>query len=190
MFGPVATPEIQIARVTDPEPRVINYALAAWRELFAPRTNNPTIPIDLAAFRKVYCAAHSGACFLVAQVPPSHRQIERQEKGKVVGILAFLPYSPRFKDNAGALRPELLWSNTKTIEVVRLYVSAEYRGQQIAQKLIGRLVEEAKDEQAEMMYLHTHPFLPGAEQLWRKMGWSVVSRDEDAWESIHMTRRI
>jgi GNAT superfamily N-acetyltransferase len=189
MADPVSS-DVEIVRVTEPEPRVINYALTAWKELFAPRTTHPTTPRDLATFQKPYCAPESGTCFLIAQIRPSLKDAEGGGESRVVGILAYLPYSLRFKDGAGALRPELLWVDKNTVEVVRLYVSAECRGQQIAQKLIRRLVAEAKAAGTEMMYLHTHPFLPGAEQLWRKMGWNVVSRDEDAWESIHMIRRI
>lgn len=38
------------------------------------------------------------------------------------------------------------------------------------------------------MYLHTHPFLPGAIRFWQKQGFDVVCVDEqdEVWRTHHM----
>lgn len=41
------------------------------------------------------------------------------------------------------------------------------------------------------MYLHTHPFLEGAEGFWEKRGFEVVLKEEDGvWGTVHMERRL
>lgn len=59
----------------------------------------------------------------------------------------------------------------------------------MAGRLINRLVDEAGKEGVDGMYLHTHPFLPGAQGVWEGKGWEVLRRDEDGvWDSVHMLR--
>ena len=39
------------------------------------------------------------------------------------------------------------------------------------------------------MYLHTHPFLPGAIDFWLRQGFEVVDVDADpVWRTTHMQR--
>lgn len=65
------------------------------------------------------------------------------------------------------------------------------RGQGIAMRLIEGLVEVAREDGVEVMYLHTHPFLPGAQYLWEKEGWRVEVREEEGpWFTIHMRRDL
>ena len=53
------------------------------------------------------------------------------------------------------------------------------------------LVERARADGVGIMYLHTHPFLPGAQYLWEKEGWRVVVREEEEpWWTIHMRREL
>jgi GNAT superfamily N-acetyltransferase len=201
------TGTISITRCTSLEPDVYAFALAAFKLLFAPRAADPSaIPADLVNFEQVYCSATNDGCFLVARdtaslptspgppVPltPGARHIPTEaSQGRIVGIVAYRPYIPRFRDDAsGTLRPELQWSSEKTVEVVRLFVAPECRGQGLAQRLIDVMKVEADVDGVEVLYLHTQPFLTGAEALWRKMGWTLISRDTDSWESIHMYKKI
>lgn len=67
----------------------------------------------------------------------------------------------------------------------------ELRGRGIATRLIGALVERAREDGVRTMYLHTHPFLPGAQYLWEKEGWRVVVKEEEGpWFTIHMKREL
>jgi hypothetical protein len=38
------------------------------------------------------------------------------------------------------------------------------------------------------MYLHTHPFLPGAIRFWEKQGFGIICIDEEdeVWRTHHM----
>lgn len=77
------------------------------------------------------------------------------------------------------------------VEIVRLFVAPELRNQGIATALVRALVALAREDGVGFMYLHTHPFLPGAERLWEKMGWRVLVREkEEPWFTIHMGRRV
>jgi GNAT superfamily N-acetyltransferase len=79
----------------------------------------------------------------------------------------------------------------EVVEVVRLFVVPEMRNRGIARRLVGELVALARGDGVAYMYLHTHPFLPGAERLWEKEGWGVLAREaEGPWWSIHMGRRV
>ncbi|KAI9638840.1 acyl-CoA N-acyltransferase [Dioszegia hungarica] len=198
MSDPKST--ISISRSTSLEPDVLQFGIDAFKLLFAPRNPDPSVlPADLINFEAVYCSpdpSTSGpACFLSARdnsVPSGSGDggSSGHPKGKVVGICAYRPYLHRHRDSAGNLRPELVWEGKRTAEVVRLFVSPECRGQRLAQRLIERLVQEAEKDGVEVLYLHTQPFLTGAEQLWAKMGWKLLGRDTDYWESIHMVRKL
>lgn len=180
-----AKDSITITRCTTLQPEVYNFALAAYKLLFASRALNPTaIPADLTNFESTYCSSDSTGCFLVA------RDTSTGGEGEIVGITAYRPYIHRFKDDQGNLRPELLWEGKKVVEVVRLFVSPSCRGKGLAQRLIDAMIKEAERDGIEILYLHTQPFLTGAEKLWGKMGWKLIGRDTDQCESIHMVRKV
>lgn len=106
----------------------------------------------------------------------------------VAGIIAYRNYDGRFGDT----HPDLVFDSTaKVVEVVRLFVEPELRGQGIATRLVRALVERAREDGVGVMYLHTHPFLPGAQYLWEKEGWRVVVKEEEEpWFTIHMRRDL
>lgn len=179
--------EISITRLMEASSDVYDYALSAYRLLFSHLVNDPsTIPADLRRMEDTYLSPKCGGCFLVA----------RNTEGDIVGIIAFRTYVHRFVNSSGDLRTELNLDQQqqhgkgKVVEVVRLFVSPYQRGKGSAKRLIEALVDEAREENVRVMYLHTHPFLPGAERLWTKMGWEVLVKDHDSWECIHMLRSI
>lgn len=147
-------------------------ALSAWKSLFGAKSSRPHP--DHVEFKSTY--SHPHGRLLVASTPTI----------KIAGIIAYRKYDGRFK------QPELIFDDSaKVVEVVRLYVQPELRGQGIATSLIRALVEKAKEDGVETMYLHTHPFLPGAEYLWQREGWRVVVKEEEEpWFSIHMRRDL
>ena len=129
----------------------------------------------------------------------------------MAGLIAFRKYDGRFSHipelqflssdgiaddsnaNADAADPDGHASKGmgEIVEVVRLFVSPEMRNRGIATKLIRALVDLAREDGVGYMYLHTHPFLPGAERLWEKEGWRVLVREEEGvWRSIHMGRGL
>jgi hypothetical protein len=49
------------------------------------------------------------------------------------------------------------------------------------------LKAEALVQQVEVLYLHTHPFLPGAIGFWERQGFAVVDVEDDpVWHTTHM----
>jgi hypothetical protein len=61
--------------------------------------------------------------------------------------------------------------------------------QRLASELIDQLVNEAKKNGMDGLYLYTFPFLTGARRLWEKKGWEVIGQDQDGvWDTIHMFR--
>jgi GNAT superfamily N-acetyltransferase len=163
--------EITITLLADPS-TVYASALSAWKSLFGAKASKPHP--DYAAFKETY--SHPNGRLLVASTP----------KKEIAGIIAYRNYDGRFK------QPELAFDEAlKVVEVVRLFVEPELRGQGIATSLIKALIATAREDGVEIMYLHTHPFLPGAQYLWQKEGWRVVVREEDEpWFTIHMRRDL
>lgn len=76
----------------------------------------------------------------------------------------------------------------KTVEVLRLFVLPQYRRHGLAASLFQALQNHAVASGVECMYLHTHPFLPGAIRFWEKQGFDIISVDEgdEVWQTHHM----
>ena len=76
----------------------------------------------------------------------------------------------------------------KIVEVVRLFVIPQYRRYGLAASLFSTLRDHALESGVQCMYLHTHPFLPGAVQFWEKQGFNVICVDEEdeVWRTHHM----
>jgi GNAT superfamily N-acetyltransferase len=74
---------------------------------------------------------------------------------------------------------------------VRLFVAHEYRGAGLAGRMYDALRREALKEGIEMLYLHTHPFLPGAIGFWQKQGFEIVDVESDpVWRTTHMQHAL
>lgn len=192
-----STQKITITLLPDPTPAHAP-ALRAWTSLFGAKTSRPHP--DQLAFKETY--SHPNGRLLLASTP----------ENAVAGLIAFRKYDGRFAhlrglaflgdggeggggegggeeqgDETTRRQPQ----ENKVVEVVRLFVSPSLRNQGIATLLIRALVELARADGVGYMYLHTHPFLPGAERLWEKEGWGVLEREEGGpWWTIHMGRGL
>lgn len=97
----------------------------------------------------------------------------------LVGTIAWRAYDHRFA--------QLDFTGRRVVEVVRLFVAPECRRQGIADALFAALKEQTKGQGIDLLYLHTHPFLPGALEFWQRHGFAVICRDADPeWQTIHM----
>lgn len=144
---------------------VLTFALEARAELF-PKLSATGTPDDLARFAEVYL--HGEGCFLIAR-----------EKGQIVASIGYLPYDRRF--------PNLSYPGLKTVEVVRLFVLPSQRRAGLAAALYQALKERALADGVEVIYLHTHPFLPDAIAFWRRQGFEIIAVDPDpVWQTTHM----
>jgi GNAT superfamily N-acetyltransferase len=102
-------------------------------------------------------------------------------RGNVIATIGYVPYDGRFTHLEHRFRGK------KTVEVVRLYVLPQWRRCGIAAALFGELKKRAEGEGVQVLYLHTHPFLPGAVGFWEKSGFRVVHVEEErVWRTTHM----
>ncbi|MBV4487978.1 GNAT family N-acetyltransferase [Pseudomonas sp. SWRI153] len=157
-------PTIQAVCAAD-IPDVLTFTLDARAELF-PKLSATGTPDDLARFAEVYL--HGEGCFLIAR-----------HEGQIVASIGYLPYDRRF--------PALTWPGLKVVEVVRLFVVPSQRRSGLAGSLYRALKAHAVANGVELIYLHTHPFLPGAIEFWQRQGFEIVQVDEDpVWQTTHM----
>ncbi|MDF2491224.1 MAG: GCN5-related N-acetyltransferase, partial [Pseudomonas sp.] len=79
------------------------------------------------------------------------------------------------------------YQGVTTVEIVRLFVAPAFRRSGLAARLCSELREHAISQGVEMLYLHTHPFLPGAVRFWERQGFEVVDVEADpVWQTTHM----
>jgi len=177
----------KITLLPDPTPAHAP-ALQAWTSLFGAKTSRPHP--DQPTFKQTY--SHPNGRLLLASTASN----------PAAGLIAYRKYDGRFSHirelaylggNGGEgdhIRREIVGSGD-VVEVVRLFVAPELRNRGIATLLVRALVELAREDGVGYMYLHTHPFLPGAERLWEKEGWGVLVREaEEPWWTIHMGRGV
>ncbi|AZL76472.1 GNAT family N-acetyltransferase [Pseudomonas oryziphila] len=148
---------------------VVDFIDTARRGLFPMLADSP-MPRDLACFEESYLEGEG--LFLVAH-----------DQGRLVACIGYLPYDHRFD--------QLDYRARRTVEVVRLFVVPEYRRRGLARELFAALSAAAQRAGVEWLYLHTHPFLPGAIRFWEGQGFAIVDVEEDpVWRTTHMQRVV
>ncbi|NMZ45830.1 GNAT family N-acetyltransferase [Pseudomonas oryzihabitans] len=164
-------PPITLERLTVADDETLGFLLASYRELFGSRVEANAVPQDLQRFADHYGADRG--CLLLA----------RGAAGEAIGSVAYRPYDRRF--------PQLAYPGERVVEVVRLFVVPRQRRQGLARRLFGALLAQARRDAVERLYLHTHPFLPGAEAFWLDQGFQVVARETALpWQTLHLDRRL
>lgn len=147
---------------------VIQFALDS-RQLLFPELYGARIPKDIAQFEQYYVDSPLG-CFIVVK-----------DQGRIIATIAYRAYDGRFDLDIAE----------GAVEAVKLFVLPEYRRQGIATQLCQLLFTHAEQHGIETLYLHTHPFLPAAEQFWRLQGFDVIKREWlKTYNTIHMLRTI
>jgi GNAT superfamily N-acetyltransferase len=160
--------DVQVVTASD-IPEVLEFVLQARAELF-PKLRATGMPSDLAHFESTYL--HGDGRFLIAR-----------DKGQIVAAIGYLPYDGRFT--------QLNYQGRKTVEVVRLFVAPAFRRFGLAGALYRTLAVMAQADGVEVLYLHTHPFLPGAIDFWARQGFEVVDVEADpVWRTTHMHRLL
>lgn len=146
---------------------VIAYVLQC-RELLFPMLVASPLPTDLVQFKQFYIEDKQGV-FLVA----------RTGEGELVGTIGMRGYDHRFLS--------LDYGQQRVVEVTRLFVASNYRKRGLGTALFLELHKEAKKRNIDRMYLHTHPFLSGAQQFWEKQGFGLLSETvESDFTTLHM----
>lgn len=144
---------------------VVAFIDSARRGLFPMLADSP-MPKDLAHFAQTYLKGEG--LFL-----------EARDQGRLIAGVGYLPYDQRFA--------QLDYHDKRVVEVVRLFVLPEYRRHGLAAALFAALREHARAAAVECLYLHTHPFLPGAIRFWERQGFAVIDVEDDpVWRTTHM----
>jgi len=150
-------------------PEVLRFVLHARAELF-PKLSATGMPADLAQFDATYLEGDGQ--FLIAR-----------DQGRIVAAIGYLPYDGRF--------PQLNYHGRKTVEVVRLFVQPAFRRFGLAGELYRALEALARADGVAVVYLHTHPFLPGAIDFWLRQGFEIVDVEADpVWQTTHMHKPL
>lgn len=159
-------PTWTIARATrSATAETVRFIDSARRQLF-PLLADSSLPRDLAHFNETYIDG------------PGHFLVAHADSQLIAGI-GYLPYDHRFA--------QLDYSARNTVEIVRLFVTPAYRRHGLAAALFGALREHAAAAGVECLYLHTHPFLPGAIRFWERQGLRIVDIEPDPqWQTTHM----
>jgi GNAT superfamily N-acetyltransferase len=143
------------------------FSMQARAEMFGARFDADAVPGDLLDMEGVYRS--SNGYFVGAWVDQ-----------EMVGSIAYRAYDHRFA--------QLDYGEGNVVEVVRLYVRPDHRRQGLARLLFGALKQRAIERKVDVLYLHTHPFLDGAESFWRRQGFQVDDVETDpVWQTIHMS---
>lgn len=148
--------------------QAIEFALHS-RQLLFPELYGAQTPKDIEHFEQYYVTSPLG-CFIVVK-----------DHDRIVGTIAYRAYDERFD----------LDIPNGAVEVVKLFVLPKYRRQGIATQLSQLLFAHAEQHGIDTLYLHTHPFLPAAEQFWQRQGFNILKREWlKTYDTIHMLRRL
>ena len=71
------------------------------------------------------------------------------------------------------------------VEMSRCYVHEAYRRCGIGVRLFELATAFAKEKGYEMLYLHTHYFLPGSFLFWSAMGFTITLDEGGIWQTVH-----
>ena len=164
-------PAVDIVSVQPEDvPFVIDFVLRARADIF-PMLDPTVMPADLAQFARVY-SEEGGGRFLIAR-----------RDGEIVAAIGYLPYDGRFA--------QLDYGQSKVVEIVRLFVLPEFRRSGLASQIYLALEASAREQGIDVLYLHTHPFLPGAIGFWERQGFRIVDVESDpVWQTTHMERGV
>jgi GNAT superfamily N-acetyltransferase len=144
---------------------IVAFIDSARRGLFPMLADSP-LPRDLAHFVQTYLEGEG-------------HFLEARDQGRLIAGIGYLPYNHRFA--------QLDYHGRRVVEVVRLFVLPEYRRHGLAAVLFAALREHARAAAVECLYLHTHPFLPGAIRFWERQGFVVIDVEDDpVWRTTHM----
>ncbi|HDS1738092.1 MULTISPECIES: GNAT family N-acetyltransferase [Pseudomonas] len=144
---------------------VVSFVNTSRRELF-PMLADAPLPKDLACFHETYL--QGAGRFLIAR-----------DNGRLIAAIGYVPYDHRFA--------QLDYRGVHVVEVVRLFVLPAYRRCGLAAALVSALRDEAQKAGVERLYLHTHPFLPGAIRFWQRQGFEITDVEDDpVWQTTHM----
>lgn len=166
--------EIRVA-TSEEIPAIVDFVTRARADMFPmldATWHQKAAQQEQATFQQAHLD-HSHGTFLVALAD-----------GCLIATIGYVAYDDRF--------PQFTFKDESVVEVVRLYVEPTWRRAGLASKLYSMLEVEARKAGIERLYLHTHPFLPGAVGFWERQGFSIlyIDHDDEVWRTTHMSQPI
>ncbi len=153
--------------------QVIEFMMKIRSEVF-PMLSKEQLPEDLVHFKQYYIQREN-ATVLAARLPD----------GTIIGTIGMIPYDGRFeqlKEN---------YNNIPTAEIVKCYIDTTYRRLKIGTGLFREALNFSQNTGYQKLYLHTHPFLPGAISFWEKQGFEIrLAEDDPIWNTVHMDMNV
>ncbi|RBQ31420.1 GNAT family N-acetyltransferase [Arcobacter sp. FW59] len=114
---------------------------------------------------------------------PQNAMFIALNKDKIIACISIFKYDFRIKN--------LQYTEDENIaEVSRCYVEEKYRRQGIGTKLFKEAINFAKKQKYEILYLHTHYFLSGGFDFWKRMQFKIILDEKDSWQTVHMEKYI
>ncbi|MDU4961834.1 MAG: GNAT family N-acetyltransferase [Sporomusaceae bacterium] len=104
--------------------------------------------------------------------------------GEVLATAAICRYNDRIMVLKGR------YSLPETAEVGRCYVDERLRRQGIGSRLLEHMVDFCRQQDYRIMYLHTHHFLPGGFNFWKKQGFAITIDEGGPAEIVHMEKSL
>ncbi|BDG84415.1 MULTISPECIES: GNAT family N-acetyltransferase [Citrobacter] len=104
------------------------------------------------------------------------------EQQQIIGTLAICQYDDRIEMLHGR------YNLPETAEICRCYVDQHYRRQGIGSQLVSLAEQFCEQQHYKILYLHTHHFLPGGYQFWRRNLFNVFMDVGDEWQIVHMEK--
>ncbi len=153
--------------------QIIEFMMRIRKEIF-PMLSEDQIPPDLIHFDQHYIQRENSAVYAAFF-----------EDGTVLGTIGICPYDGRF----GQLQQ--FYKQIPTAEIVKCYIDSKYRRLGIGTLLFNKALCFCGYMGYQKLYLHTHPFLPGAIPFWKAKGFEErLAEDDPVWNTVHMDRKI
>lgn len=105
------------------------------------------------------------------------------ETGQIVGTIAVRPYDDRILAVKGR------YGGRFTADLGRCYIEKSLRRKGIGSLLVQEIFRFCQETGYEMIYLHTHKFLPGGFHFWQKQGFEITMEEAED-ETVHMEKRL
>ncbi|MCM3160588.1 GNAT family N-acetyltransferase [Metabacillus litoralis] len=151
---------------------VIDFVMKMRKELF-PMIDHEMLPQDLLHFENCYIQPDHAAFFTVVT------------EDRIIGSIGVIPYDGRFHQLSET------YPLTKAAEIVKCYIDPDYRRYGIGTELSTIATSFSRDAGYQSLYLHTHPFLPGAIPFWKSQGYKeILAEDDPVWQTLHMVKTL
>ena len=153
--------------------QVIKFMMRIRKEVF-PMLSQDHLPFDLLHFNQYYLQKENAAVYAAFF-----------DDSTLLGTIGICPYDGRFE------QLQKYYNQIPTAEIVKCYIDPNYRRLGIGTKLFNEAIRFCCDVGFQKLYLHTHPFLPGAIPFWKARGFEErVAEDDPIWKTLHMDMKL